>query len=103
MSNSGLYIQLWRNILPEIYYAIDNNIGEIKLRKSDFTACGNRKKYSFRLDITNGIIPIKEGSAVARDLRTVLEAALLFKAFVKDNNITIKLTSDFVLKILIYN
>lgn len=103
MSNSGLYIQLWKHILPDIYYAIDNNQSEIKLKKSDFTTCGNRKDYTFRLDIVNGFIPIKEGSAVARDLRLVLESTLLFKAFAKDRKITLRLTSDFVLKISIYD
>lgn len=103
MTNSGLYIQLWKNILPKMYYVIDNNIGEIKLQKSDFTTCGNRQSYAFRLDIVNGFIPIKEGSAVARDLRLVLESTRLFKAFAKDKNITIRLTNDFVLKIIIHN
>ena len=102
MSNSGLYIQLWRNILPDIYYAIDNNQSEIILKKSDFIECGNRQSYAFRLDIVNGFIPIKEGTAVARDLRLVLESAHLFKAFAKDKNITIRLASDFVLKISIF-
>ena len=103
MSNSGLYIQLWKTILPEIYNAIDNNITEVKLKEADFTACGNRQSYAFRLDIANGFIPIKEGSAVARDLRLVLESSLLFKAFAKDKNITLRLTSNFILEILIHN
>lgn len=50
------------------------------------------------LDIANGIVPRKKGSAVARDLKKVLDESPDFKRLANENKyITIRLNSDFEL------
>lgn len=63
-----------------------------------FESVGNRRisGYSFRLDIANGIVPRKKGSAVARNLKKVLDESPDFKRLANEN-ITIRLNSDFEL------
>jgi hypothetical protein len=58
--------------------------------------------YSFRLDIINGDIPTKDGSAVARDLKKVLDDSVEFSKYAVDKDITIRLDSEFVLHIFIH-
>ena len=53
--------------------------------------------YSFRLDIANGIVPRKSGSAVARDLKKVLDESSDFKKLANEKSITIKLNTRFEL------
>lgn len=45
-------------------------------------------------------MPEKKDSAVARDLKKVLDESLKFKSLAKDKNIIIRLGKDFVLEIL---
>ena len=65
------YCNIWQNNLSWIKKAIRKDGDEKKLDKSDFKRVGNRKSsgYGFRLDIENAVVPIKEGTAVARDLK----------------------------------
>lgn len=99
--NSGkeLYVKIWKDYLPIILSAIKCQHKTVKLDHSLFESVGNRKNsgYSFRLDIVNGIIPRKSGSAVARDLKKVLDESSDFKILANEKNLIIKLSTDFKL------
>ena len=73
-------------------------------RKTDMLLCGlqmhwNRKKsgYTFRLEIVDGIVPRKKGSAVARDLKKVLDKSIDFKTLANKKSIIISLNTNFEL------
>lgn len=99
--NSGkeLYVEIWEDYLPIILSAIKYKQKTMKLGRSLFESVGNRKNsgYSFRLDIADGIVPRKSGSAVARDLKKVLDESTDFKLLVNRKNITIRLNGNFEL------
>ena len=98
---SHLYVDLWENYVFAINSVIKNGGGSIQLSSLDFEQRGNREKYSFRLDIVNGNIPVKKGSAVARDLKMVLDESPAFREHAKGKQIIIRLDSQFVLRILV--
>lgn len=100
-----LYVEIWREYLPIILSAIKSKHGTMPLGRYLFESVGNRRisGYSFRLDITNGIVPRKKGSAVARDLKKVLDESSDFKRLANENkNITIRLNSDFELIVQVF-
>lgn len=94
-----LYVQIWQDYLPEILYAITSTTKTMKLSRSLFESVGNRKKsgYTFRLEIVDGIVPRKKGSAVARDLKKVLDKSIEFKTLANKKIITISLNTNFEL------
>ena len=100
-SNSGkeLYVKIWKDYLPIILSAIKCKQKTTKLDRSLFESAGNRKNsgHSFRLDIANGIVPRKSGSAVARDLKKVLDESFDFKRLANEKSITIRLNTNFEL------
>ena len=100
-----LYVEIWREYLPIILSAIKSKHGTMPLDRYLFESVGNRRNsgYSFRLDIANGIVPRKKGSAVARDLKKVLDESSDFKRLANENkNITIRLNSDFELIVQVF-
>lgn len=94
---SGLYIEIWEKYLDAILYTIKKRQGTISLDCSLFESAGNRKKsgYSFRLDIVDSIVPRKSSSAVARDLKKVLDESAEFQKIAKGKSMTIRLDSKF--------
>ena len=98
-----LYIELWNKILPLILYSIEHNGGSYNLNPNLFINAGNRKSsgYGFRLDIVNGNIPLKSGSAVARDLKEVLDSCSDFNSLSKNRTITIRMGRNFDLHIIL--
>lgn len=93
------YVDLWEKYRPVINTLIKNGGGSYQLSAHEFAQRGNRESYSFRLSILNGEIPILEGSAVARDLKTVLDGSKTFKSNAAGKIITIRLTSSFILEV----
>lgn len=93
------YVDLWEKYRPIINTLIKNGGGSYQLEANKFQQRGNRDSYSFRLSILNGEIPILEGSAVARDLKTVLDGSKTFKSNAAGKNITIRLTPAFILEV----
>lgn len=97
------YIKIWEDVLPKILNVLkddkDNDV--ISLDGSRFFNVGNRENsgYTFRLDIINGVVPRKNGSAVARDLKQVLDSSIEFKKLAKDSDLLIRLNKDFKLQI----
>ncbi|MBD5358637.1 MAG: hypothetical protein HDR88_16895 [Bacteroides sp.] len=107
MKETHKYEELWRNLLPEILKKvkqaiIENKTMMIALNQDKFKELGERENsgHGFRMDITNGIIPIKSGSSVARDLKRVLENSSEFMELITDNNLTIRMGKDFILEII---
>lgn len=95
----NLYVETWRKYVKLINMNIKKGKGEIQLGSYDFTANGERKAYSFNLKIENCVIPEKEGSAVARDLKIVLDKNSDFQNLAKGKVINIKLNQEFILSI----
>lgn len=97
----GKYYDIWTAELSFIIKAIHEGNGSKKLDESEFTAVGNRKAsgYGFRLDISNGDVPVKSGSAVARDLKRVLDESTEFKKLAQGKNIIINMGKDFNLNV----
>lgn len=97
------YIEIWEDVLPKILRVLkeDKDNGVISLDDSRFFNVGDRKKsgYTFRLDIINGVVPRKSGSAVARDLKHVLDSSIEFKKLAKDSVLLIQLNKEFKLQI----
>ncbi len=82
MADSNLYVEIWIKTLPYILESLRNGGGSYNLNPELFLNIGNRKSsgYGFRLDIVNGNVPIKFNSAVARDLKLVLDSCSEFRS-----------------------
>ena len=105
--SSHKYVELWQQVLPKIleFLADEENEGlELPLNGEMFVAVGNRVNsgYTFRLDIINGEVPTKAYSAVARDLKAVLDDNKKFKEYAADKYIEMRLNKEFVMHILIH-
>ncbi len=96
---SSLYYIIWEKALPSILSAIHHDGGNIQLCAEDFKSVGNRYSYSFRLDIVYGNVPISCSSAVARDLKTVLDNSAEFSSLAQDRLICIRMGHSFILEI----
>lgn len=96
----NLYVQIWQACLPWILSTLESgNADCVQLEQSYFKTAGSRIRYSFRLDINNAIVPLKEGNATARDLKEVLDGSAKFKRLAKGKQINIHLDSHFVLHV----
>jgi|GluameStandDraft_1065615.scaffolds.fasta_scaffold00756_20 hypothetical protein len=96
------YTHIWEKFFPSILQALSMALesGQIvkgQMPKADFEAAGNRQRYSFTITYTDGNAPVKDGSAVCRDLQEVLGAHPLFVEFAKDKIIAIRLNNEFIL------
>ncbi len=88
------YEEIWEANLPKILECIEKGGSSDALcQKSVFVEKGERKAsgHTFRLDINDGEVPEKSGSAVARDLKRVLDSSLEFKRISKGKKIVIRL------------
>ena len=96
INGRGLYVEIWKEIQPFIIAAIRKGRDSKKIGSAIFKNVGNRKNsgYAFRLDISDTAIPLKKGSAVARDLKKVLEANSEFRETAKGKSITIRMNND---------
>lgn len=103
----GKYLNLWKQKLSIILSTIEKGGNEegLKLSAEEFKQSGDRPSagYGFRLDIVNGFIPPKSGSAVARDLKETLDSEPRFKKIAQNKKITIKMGVGFLLKITVIN
>ena len=75
-TNKFKYVELWRKYLPSIIRMVENcaiDLQSEQLDSGEFEVVGNRKNYSFNLEFINNEISNNiSGSAVARDLATVI-------------------------------
>ncbi len=93
------YTDLWNHYRPVINKLINEGGGQFQLYKGEFEQRGNRGKYSFSMTIIDGVVPELGGSAVARDLKTVLDGSDTFRKNAVGKRIIIRLTSSFVLEV----
>lgn len=95
----GKYTEIWKEELAFINDAILKGEGLTQLNESAFKTMGNRinSGYGFRLDINDAIVPKKSGSAVARDLKGVLDEDVVFKSLAKGKSVVIRMGKDFKL------
>lgn len=93
------YTDLWEKYRPVIIKLIKDDGGQYPLYKGEFEQRGNRDKYSFSLTVEDGKVPELGGSAVARDLKIVLDGSESFKKYTAGKRICIRLTSSFVLEV----
>lgn len=95
----GKYLNIWKKELPFILSAIQKGGDQKEIIPKVFQQSGKRKSYGFRLDITNGVVPTKQGTAVARDLKEVLDCDLEFRNITNGKYIIIRMGKDFVLEV----
>lgn len=101
MKNSALYQNLWIKHRESIIQLIKKGgRHSIQMHKSDFDAIGNRKSYSFNLEFMDGRVANNiSGSAVARDLATVLKSIASFNQVSIGRHIKINLDKGFRLHV----
>lgn len=95
----GLYIDLWEQERVPIVSLIKKGGGSYTLNSDEFRRRGNRDRYSFALEIEDGVIPSKDGNAVARDLKAVLDKSPSFRKYATGKVVVIRLGQDFNLEI----
>lgn len=94
------YTDLWRSLCPNIVSAVKNGGGEIQLSQEALErGGGDRQKYTFRLYFINGFMEERPGTAVGRDLKEILQASIEFRNVAKGKAVTIRLDSEFILRI----
>lgn len=95
------YEDIWTNILSDIILAVEEKTNKyICFNKATFDRAGNRKSYSFRVDlIDNKVSNNIKGSAVARDLARVVNNSSKFRLAAKNKHVVFKLSKDLVLSI----
>ena len=103
MKKQYLYEEIWEDALQDILDIIEEGEGEDLDMSGDeewFRKVGNRKKYSFRLEMVNGeTVNNIEGSAVARDLDRVLTNNRRFLELSKGCIIILRMGANFILRI----
>lgn len=95
-----LYEGIWRNMNPRILEFLMSNKKEISIQldSGKFENAGNRKSYSFNLEFTSGKVGNNiGGSAVARDLASVLENLSSISPILKEGKFKFRLDSGFCL------
>lgn len=100
MKTSGKYIDLWTNQRQSIKNKLENISTKqlIQLNQEDFEKVGNRASYSFNLEYHNGVVVNNiDGTAVARDLVSVLEASNEIKNILKVGRYKINMDTHFCL------
>ena len=99
----NLYIQIWKDNLHHIIELMKKGSGEFQLQEFLFKAAGDRESYSFRLEIENVFVSIfiliNKSSAVARDLKNVLDLSTEFKNLANGKCWVIRMGKDFVLEV----
>ncbi|WP_461640545.1 hypothetical protein [Labilibaculum euxinus] len=100
MRPSGIYIDLWTRkrglILDNLKLATTKQF--FKLTNEEFEAVGNRKKYSFNLELRNGNVSNNiSDSAVARDLARILQDSSDIYEILLTGHYKINLDKDFYL------
>ncbi len=105
---SQLYVDIWESALPRISEGIKTALisysDSIQFNSEVFKKAGDRQKYSFRIEFENGIaINDLGGSAVARDLNSVLCNDNKVSDLLKYKHIVFQFTTSFELKITCYS
>lgn len=96
------YEDIWKQLIPSILIALESNKPlQVVLNEELFKKVGNRKSYSFNLELEKGFVTNNiDGSAVARDFARVLLNNTAFLKHAKTKHIKIKMGKDFILEML---
>ena len=95
------YTDLWEKYRPVINKLIKDGGGSYPFYKGEFEQRGNRDSYSFSMTIVDGAVPELGGSAVARDLKIVLDGSESFRKYAVGKTIVIRLSSSFTLEVTV--
>ena len=95
------YTDLWEKYRPVITKLIKDGGGSYPLYKGEFEQRGNRGSYSFSMTIVDGAVPELSGSAVARDLKAVLDGSESFRKYAAGKTIGIHLSPTFSLEVTV--
>lgn len=98
--SKGKYVNLWKNKLALFQQKIEigSKKQNIQIAAKEFTNVGNRKSYSFNLEFIDGIVDNNiGGSAVARDLASVINESSTIKRLIKKGHYKINMDKDFCL------
>ncbi|WP_323757985.1 GIY-YIG nuclease family protein [Roseivirga sp.] len=95
------YEDIWKQVIPTILDALkEGRSTDIYIGKAPFAAVGNRKSYTFNLELNNGQVANNiSGSAVARDLARVLSNHSEFMKLSKGRQLIIRLDKQFTLQV----
>ena len=96
----GKYSNFWNQLLPEIEEKLKGcDIPQsIQLEKKSFDQLGNRSKYAFNIQYSQGEVANNlGGSAVARDLNGEIHKNMDIRAILKEGNFKINMDGAFVL------
>ncbi len=100
-SNKSKYLELWERYLPAIIRTMqncNNNLLHILLNSYEFKLVSNMKNYSFNLEYTDGKVSNNiKGSALARDLATVIENSQEAMELIAEGHIKIRMDRKFCL------
>ena len=96
-----LYVDYWSSYLDRFINILkEGKPSKISIDKDKLIDCGNRERYSFLLEMMNGIVINNiDGSAVARDLYSVLYGDARFRSFAEGKHIIFRLRSNYELDI----
>lgn len=95
----GKYLELWNRYIKIITHFVKKGDGSILLNRGEFDVCGDREKFSFSIRFENCRISKLTNSAVARDLKAVLEANEEFMTSATGKVVVISMTTNFELKV----
>ena len=94
------YTSLWQSLCQNIVSAVKNGGGKIQLSQEALErGGGDRQDYTFRLYFIDGLMAKKPDTAVGRDLKGILQTSIEFLNVAKGKAVTIRLDSEFVLRI----
>ena len=96
-----LYVDYWSSYLDRFINILkEGGRSGISIDKEKLIGCGNREDYKFRLEMINGMVANNiGGSAVARDLYSVLYGDARFRSFAEGKHIIFRLVKDYKLEI----
>jgi hypothetical protein len=100
--SKNLYNDLWSGYINQIHSKLikSNESQTIALDGKKFKEAGDRKLFSFNLEYRNGIVSNNtDGSAVARDLNSIISKSEPIKSILENGHYKINLDKNFVLHI----
>ena len=84
-----LYVAMWESYFNKIVDAVKTGSGAVLVPEKHLSSeGGDRGNYGFSLQIDGGVVPCKSGSAVARDLKKVLDGRFEFRNLAKSKSVT---------------
>lgn len=96
-----LYTQIWKNHLSDVIEIIKGGESSFfQVEQEAFENAGNRQKYAFRTEFTNGECTKRpSGSAVGRDLAEVVEMSREFREACYGKFVVIRMGKNFDLHV----